>query len=473
MKENEEEYDDLTLEDWKVSVSLQMNQKRWKAVKEGKMTDVTFSVGPDGDEENAQPVFANKFDLMVASEYFATLILSVSSAPQVIKINNVEPHIFQMLIEFIHKFSLDRDIESLDDAVKLTRAAFEYKVEELVIFTTKMIATKFLRPDTIWLVLDSLSDVPIVALECRKILAALTEDCLHDPSFLNITAKSLEIFLKIRVVNVSSEIELVWACIRLIEARDQDRALIQVALQNLRLSTVEEQEELSVLLQYLTDEEKIAISLRMHSNDTELPTTSQRAFLAPSDINGKLIVMPDNYEEQSVVFAVAGAKFRLKFTPKRRIKVGKIFLGDFWPEAEGPMSNNFNYIDFIATVAHRSNGNGQRFQGKVTRQYLDNDDEPRLVCNFESPVFVPTNAVCCLQVHFKTRVCCQALDAITFLGQDMVFDLNSKKASEIFENVFVVNPINYAALFNAGDEEFGNENNNYCLVKSFNYSVIM
>ncbi|XP_065336506.1 uncharacterized protein LOC135937288 [Cloeon dipterum] len=147
-------------------------RKKLKALKEGLVTDVVFLVG--ANDATAQEIRAILSDLVVSSEFFVNLLNSPLTVKYdgKIRIKNVEPKIFGLVIEFTHlSGQLVSEVDSLDTCLKLAAAADEYMIDELGCVCSKLLEDRFLTVDNVWTVLLEYITVQAVVSACFKVKA--------------------------------------------------------------------------------------------------------------------------------------------------------------------------------------------------------------------------------------------------------------------------------------------------------------
>ncbi|CAB3361068.1 Hypothetical predicted protein [Cloeon dipterum] len=271
-------------------------EKKRIALENGEHTDCTFIVGPN--DEYAEVIHASKFDLVLASEYFDRMLKSPFTAPGPIRVKKAEPHIFKLLIEFVHFNSLSTPLTDLNEAVQLAKAADEYLIEELGDFCSKQIY-ELLTVETIWTTLSTNFRIRFISSSCGKFLAEHTEMCISHSSFLRISVEVLDWFLQLREMNIQSETELIRACLKYCRYNN-NLQLMRFFLQHLRLMTLTSPEDFELISELLTPEESIFILQTMlHSRCFKDLHLAVPSALCP--ISEERFKSPTNYQTLEVI----------------------------------------------------------------------------------------------------------------------------------------------------------------------------
>ncbi|XP_059488062.1 uncharacterized protein LOC132203913 [Neocloeon triangulifer] len=237
----------------------EMALAKWEAIQKGESADCKFLVG--SEDSAAELVFGSKVDLISSSLFFKAALKGQfkeqiqSNEP--IRIDFVEPKIFKMIMEFAHTCHLNQNpVKSLEDAIRLAKAANLFLMPPLVILGTKLIK-KSLSIENVWKALNLLLPEKNLASVCDSILSMRTLECLKQPTFMGISRDSLQYILSMDTLNIPSEYPLVEACAKLAK-EERDWSVMDTALPLLRLLTLEAK-EINLLAEYLTDFEKKAI----------------------------------------------------------------------------------------------------------------------------------------------------------------------------------------------------------------------
>ncbi|XP_065336072.1 uncharacterized protein LOC135936977 [Cloeon dipterum] len=212
--------------------------RKLKALEEGSLTDTIFLVGEN--DETAQEIRAFRVDLIVSSEFFEKLLDSplTQTSDRKIRLKNIEPEIFKIVIEFIHMCGhlIVSKVDNLETCLKVASAAEEYMIEDLAELCSKLLEDKFLKVDNVWAMLHKYHLVNAIASPCLKLLSLKTEDCLRHKSFLQISDDGLKLFLSLDEMAISSESELLRACVKYSgNFADQRSAFREICLPDLRL----------------------------------------------------------------------------------------------------------------------------------------------------------------------------------------------------------------------------------------------
>ncbi|XP_065336377.1 uncharacterized protein LOC135937207 [Cloeon dipterum] len=201
-----------------------MARKKLKALNEGLVTDVVFLVG--ATDATAQEIRAFRSDLVVSSEFFVSLLDSPLTLKRhgKIRLKNIEPKIFGLVIEFTHlSGQLVSEVDGLDTCLKLAAAADEYMIDDLGSVCLKLLEDRFLTVDNVWTVLSENCMVEAVASTCIKILGSKTSVCLNHPSFLEASEEAVKLFFNLDKMNIKSESELLEACLRYNKTKENQR----------------------------------------------------------------------------------------------------------------------------------------------------------------------------------------------------------------------------------------------------------
>lgn len=111
-------------------------------------TDCTFSVG----EENIKVIRAHKLVLVVSSPVFEALLYGpIADTSGTIRVPDVEPHIFTLLLDYIYTDSVE--LHNIRDAGELLYAAKKYILPHLSVICLNYV-TNNTNPKTVW---DSLA----------------------------------------------------------------------------------------------------------------------------------------------------------------------------------------------------------------------------------------------------------------------------------------------------------------------------
>ncbi|XP_065336077.1 uncharacterized protein LOC135936982 [Cloeon dipterum] len=279
-----------------------MATKKLKALKEGIVTDVVFLVGVT--DATAQEIRAIRSDLVVSSEFFVSLLDSPLTLKRdgKIRLKNIEPKIFQLLIEFTHlSGQLVSEVDSLDCCLKLALAADEYMIDDLGPVCSKLLEGQFLTVDNVWTALSQHVRVKAISSACLKILGSKTSDCLKHPSFLEASEEAVKLFCGLDKMNIQSELELLEACLRYTKIKENQRGVFrQCCLPGLRLLALDSA-DLAKVFPMLTLEEKTSIaawkSPLMAAEKPKLASGLCPISNARSDITGgqTLNLVPDSH----------------------------------------------------------------------------------------------------------------------------------------------------------------------------------
>ncbi|XP_065334883.1 uncharacterized protein LOC135936114 [Cloeon dipterum] len=232
--------------------------KKLRALQEMLLTDVVFLFGEN--DELRIPAF--KFELMVCSEYFANLF----NSPVTLKydgkfrLENIEPHIFAMVVEFTHlSGQLVSNVDSLETCLKLACAAEEFMIDDLAALCSVLLEAKFLSVDNVWAVLSEHCLDQGIASPCLQLLRSETRECLRHRSFLDASEEAIKLFLTLEQMDISSESELLEACLQYASSKDSSRDVFRRCfLRDLRILVLDTA-HLAKVAHFLTPEEKISI----------------------------------------------------------------------------------------------------------------------------------------------------------------------------------------------------------------------
>ncbi|CAB3369658.1 Hypothetical predicted protein [Cloeon dipterum] len=249
--------------------ATELVERKIAALSEGLHTDCSFLVGPE--DSTAQVLHAYQCDLKLGSEVFdAMLRNSLSETQNPIRIKHHESRIFEMLLQYIHVHCLQNELETLEEMISLSLAADEYLVEPLLKLCVHAVKN-VLSPDNVWLVLNSLNHRPEFAAKCVEVLATHTMACLKHPSFVNASTESLLLLLKLKRLNINSELDLVNACVRWSQSSPKNH--IRSILPRLRLLNLQ-LDEISCVSKFLNGKEKAGLAHAIVFKDKSLmPST--------------------------------------------------------------------------------------------------------------------------------------------------------------------------------------------------------
>ncbi|XP_065335134.1 uncharacterized protein LOC135936301 [Cloeon dipterum] len=202
-------------EDQRSSVAV----KKLKALHDGKLaTDVIFVIG--ADDEITEEIAAIKSDLVLSSEYFGRLFSSTWTPPNETKIRlrNIDGSTFLLIVEFCTlSGQLVSDVGSLEECLRLARAADEFLIRDLSCLCAQMLEDSFLSVDNVWKVMNKHYQINAITSPCLKFLSSKSEQCLQHPSFMDARCEAVQLFLSLKKMNISSELELLDACLRFLE----------------------------------------------------------------------------------------------------------------------------------------------------------------------------------------------------------------------------------------------------------------
>ncbi|XP_065340286.1 uncharacterized protein LOC135939702 [Cloeon dipterum] len=277
------------------SAALEIKMAKLIALEKGDSTDCTFAVGP-----NHMLIHASKFDMSVASEAFKAMFRSHLTKPgATIKLDHADPCIFKMMIEFIHTGSFKYGLRNSEEAVKLLLLADEYLVCPLVDLLVDAIETHFLSIQTVWFILDNAVHIKKMADICSKLLAMKTEECLEQPSFLDISKKTLEYFLSFNEMNISSELVLLEACMKIARNNKcREKEYMNAALPHLRLLALKKPEEIWEVSEYLSEDQKNLVARKFFFKDKSVAMPQglcgiEKPREGSIPLKGSFIVIPD------------------------------------------------------------------------------------------------------------------------------------------------------------------------------------
>ncbi|XP_065339643.1 uncharacterized protein LOC135939251 [Cloeon dipterum] len=239
--------------------ALGITEKKRRALEMGENTDCAFLVGPD--DEMAEVIHASKFDLVSSSEFFKAMMRSPLTQPGPIRIRQLEPRIFKMVLEYVHLHHLSTKPIDLEDAIQLARAADEYLIDDLATLCSKIVEG-MLTVDKVWKVANENHTVKCVANGCIKILTEETCSCLDHESFLEIREDTVIWFLTLPEMNIETETTVINACLKYCRSRI-DMNLMRTFIPHLRLLTLSCPDELMLISEYLSSREAKYISYKM------------------------------------------------------------------------------------------------------------------------------------------------------------------------------------------------------------------
>ncbi|XP_065346089.1 uncharacterized protein LOC135943472 [Cloeon dipterum] len=242
-----------------------------------KMNGVTQDVKPDEITVNfgsrwshRQAMRAQKVHLMACSPYIRKLIDQQPKGP--ITIDNVQPEIFKVLLEFIAHMRFEwANYMNMRYFIMLADAAEKLQVFCLGKACAEAIEGK-LTDKNIWDIYGEYSDIKFVAETCEKRLAKNTEMHLQLPGFLEIKPEALSKFLTLDEMEINSEMTLILASINYAEAQKNPREVFRkYALPHLRLLTLKLIELPLKLEEWLNEDERIFISEKLFCGKPLLP----------------------------------------------------------------------------------------------------------------------------------------------------------------------------------------------------------
>ncbi|XP_065336070.1 uncharacterized protein LOC135936975 [Cloeon dipterum] len=200
--------------------------KKLRALEEGRLpTDCVFLVGRN--DHSAQEVRAFKHDLQVCSECFDGFFNTFVTDTALIRLRNVEPNIFKLVVEFAYlSGQLVTEVSCLEECLHLAQAADEFMIDELSDLCVKILEENFLTVDNVRRVLNAWHHVTAVGLACLKLLSSSARECLNPKRFCEANEQALKLFLSLDNVNYKSEVEVFRACIAYVESTSRDKVCL-------------------------------------------------------------------------------------------------------------------------------------------------------------------------------------------------------------------------------------------------------
>ncbi|CAB3380499.1 Hypothetical predicted protein [Cloeon dipterum] len=175
---------------------------------------------------------------------------------------------FKLVMEFIHTsgFFLT-GIDSEFRYAKLAAQAQKFGMEHLLEKSVQLMYN-YLNTGNVWKIYDKYHGIKLIDDACATFIANNTTNCLNQETFLWISERTLIKFLQLENMNLSSELELVYACLKFVNALlfdDGKDMKINIAgrrdfcrraiIPYLRLLNVRSMDELQPLNQYLNKED--------------------------------------------------------------------------------------------------------------------------------------------------------------------------------------------------------------------------
>ncbi|XP_059486859.1 uncharacterized protein LOC132203243 [Neocloeon triangulifer] len=231
-------------------------EKRLEALNSGKYTDCSFLVGADGQQ--LEEVHAVKSIMMMSSGFMEGLFNSPLCPPLPIRLNNVESHIFRLIVEFLHLTELVSQVECTD-AVEVAIAADHFLIEPLKLHCFELISAR-VSVDNVWSVLNRVLEFNLtdVASACNEVLIHNTKECLEQEMFLSVSAESVNAMLRLDRLSTISEDELIKYCWKWAKNQSDPREAMRSLLPGLRLLCLPATSA-ALLPDFLTHAEKAAV----------------------------------------------------------------------------------------------------------------------------------------------------------------------------------------------------------------------
>ncbi|XP_059475934.1 kelch-like protein 40 [Neocloeon triangulifer] len=269
-----------TIEERRFLDSLDGAQRKMRFIE-----DAAFAKHPEhcsflvGNQKEKTIFHASKLDLRSASEYFQAL-LRCEFTPQngqPIRISHIKPHIFKLVMEYVHTCHLLTPVD-LNMVALLSCAADEFLLEKLGKVAEDLMYKQLTTKD-VWHYFRLWHKHRFVMAACKQFLEDNTTACLEDDSFLsmNKSADRLVEFLSLEKMNIQSEAQLVAAFAKL-ASKKGDRKLREKVLPHLRLLLVKP-EDLVKISDWLTEEQALFMASQ-HD-----PLLKTKSYPQPDSIN--------------------------------------------------------------------------------------------------------------------------------------------------------------------------------------------
>ncbi|XP_065347021.1 uncharacterized protein LOC135944164 [Cloeon dipterum] len=419
--------------------------KRLEALKLGKYTDCSFLVGPE--DADAKEVHAVKSIMMMGSEFMEGLFNSPLPLPNPVRINNVEPHIFELVVEFLHLTEFNSNVDCMD-VVELAIAADHLLIETLKSHCKALIESK-VTVENIWPVLNRVLEFGMedVAQACNQVLCDDTRACVESSEFLRASSASLNHMLSLDVLSITSEIHLIDICWKWAQHQEDERDAMRSLLTGLRFLTLTPVDAAN-LPDFLTDKEKAAIMeyCITKNKKSDIPatlcaTTAQREYILMEMT--QLIALATNGEESacedlakfSDYYAISN---KIEFRPLQDLYItglscfGVILEGCVNPGIKfNPLKNSYEKIETKTSA----------FNCTVTLRGLGNKDETWDLTNLPSntpwavklrePVLLKKNIEYSANLLYHPRSC-----NYYFLNKRNEDDVNSSLQNLLHPRVF-------------------------------------
>lgn len=185
--------------------------------------DITFIAGNEPDQKK---FYSHKLLLSVCSDVFRNMFNDSSNKIDEIHIPEVEPHIFQMVLNYIYTENLETD--DMDDAIKIFYVANKYVINELLNASREIIKEK-LNSQNVCLVYDMAiqTNDEILQNKSEYIIKKDTTKVLESYAFLKCPLSIVQKITTSNFLNVPDELFLFVAVMKWVreEAKRQNKEL--------------------------------------------------------------------------------------------------------------------------------------------------------------------------------------------------------------------------------------------------------